>query len=261
MERVAIIGLGAMGRAMATNLLARGRPVTVYNRTAGRADGLSGDVRVAVSPADAARDATFVVSMVADDASVNTVVEGKDGLLAGMDGNAVHISMSTIGVAAARQLAARHAHAKRHFVTAPVFGRPPVAAEGKLRLAVAGPAPLVQRCRPLLEQLGQTIFVIGEAPEQASLIKLAGNVAVAAMAETLAETFALVRKSGIDPARFLEVVVAIFASPMYQNYGSIMTQGKFDTNGFKLKLAHKDLGLALAAAAEVKAPMPMAAAI
>ncbi len=105
MERVAIIGLGAMGRGMAANLLGRGRAITVYNRTAGRAEGLTGDMRVASSPADAAKGASFIITMVADDAAIESVVEGKDGLLASMDADAVHISMSTIGVAAARDLA------------------------------------------------------------------------------------------------------------------------------------------------------------
>ncbi len=97
MERVAIIGLGAMGRGITANLLAKGRPVTVYNRSPGRAEGLTGDLRVATSPANAAKGATFVVSIVADDAAVDSVIEGKDGLLAGMEADAVHISMSTIG--------------------------------------------------------------------------------------------------------------------------------------------------------------------
>ena len=261
MERVAVIGLGAMGRGIAANLLGRGRAVTVYNRTPGRAGGLTGDLRVAASPADAAQGAGFVITMVADDAAAASVVEGKDGLLAAMDAEAVHISMSTIGVAAAQQLAARHAAAARHFISAPVFGRPPVAAEGKLRLAVAGPGAAIERCRPLLEQMGQNVFVIGDRAEQANVVKLAGNVAIASMAETLAEMFALVTKSGINSAKFLELITTVFASPMYTNYATIMQQEKFDTNGFKLKLAYKDLGLAQAAAAAAQVPMPLLAAV
>src|SRR5262245_5912390 len=93
-ERVAVVGLGAMGHGIASNLLGKGRPVTVYNRTASRADGLKGDLRVATSPADAAKGATFVISMVSDDAALEAVTVGKDGILAGMDADAVHISMS-----------------------------------------------------------------------------------------------------------------------------------------------------------------------
>ncbi len=126
---------------------------------------------------------------------------------------------------------------------------------------MAGPTAVVESCRPLLEQLGQNIFVFGEAAEQANVIKLAGNVALASMAETLAETFTLVRKSGIDTAKYLELIVAQFGSPMYTNYGTMMQQEKFNTNGFKLKLAYKDLGLAAAAAAAVQAPMPVAAMV
>ena len=261
MERVAIVGLGAMGRGIAANLLGKGRAVAVYNRTSGRADGLTGDLTVAASPAAAAKGAAFVVTMVADDAAALGVTEGKDGVLAGMGPEAIHISMSTIGVAAARDLAARHAAAGRQFVSAPVFGRPPVAAEGKLRLAVAGAPGAVERCRPLLEQMGQNVFVIADKPEQANLVKLAGNVAIAAMAETLAETFTLVGKSGIDRAKFLELITTVFASPLYTTYATIMQQEKFDTNGFKLKLAYKDLGLAQAAAATAEVPMPLLASV
>jgi 3-hydroxyisobutyrate dehydrogenase-like beta-hydroxyacid dehydrogenase len=261
MDRVAIIGLGAMGKAIASNLLGRGRAVTVYNRTPGRNEGLTGDLRVASSPADAAKGAGFVITMVADDAAAVAVVEGKDGLLGAMEADAVHISMSTIGIATARELSERHVAAKRHFVSAPVFGRPPVAAEGKLRLAVAGPAAALERCRPLFEQIGQNVFVMGDKPEQANVVKLAGNVAIASMAETLAETFALVTKSGIESAKFLELITTVFASPMYTNYATIMQQQKFDTNGFKLKLAYKDLGLAQAAAATAQVPMPLLATV
>lgn len=256
-ERVAIIGLGAMGRGIASNLLAKGRALSVYNRSSGKAEGLNGDLRVASSPADAAKGAAFVISIVADDAAVEGVVEGKDGILAGMDADAIHISMSTIGVAAARAAAARHAAAKRNFVSAPVFGRPPVAAEGKLRLAVAGPAPLLERCKPLFEQMGQAVFAMGDKPELANVVKLAGNVAIASMAETLAETFALVAKSGIETAKFMELITTVFGSPMYTNYATIMQQEKFDTNGFKLKLAYKDLGLAAQAAQAAQVPMPL----
>lgn len=261
MDSVAVIGLGAMGRAIAANLLARGCAAAVYNRTPGRAVGLAGQVRVAASPADAAKGAAFIVTMVADDAALEAVVEGKDGLLAAMDADAIHVSMSTVGVAAARRMTERHAQAKRHFISAPVFGRPPMAGEGKLRIVAAGPASAIERARPLLEQMSQNLFVIGTAPEQANVIKLAGNVALAAMAETLAETFTFVKKSGIAPERFLEVINANFASPMYQNYGTMMVQEKFGAGGFKLGLAHKDLKLAQAAAAEVQAPMPVLATV
>ncbi len=261
MERVAVIGLGAMGRGMASNLLNRGRAVAVWNRTAGRGEGLTGDVHVAATPAAAAKGAAFVISMVADDAAADAVTDGKDGILAGMDADAVHISMSTIGVATARQLAERHAAAKRAFISAPVFGRPPFAAEGKLRIAAAGPGVVLERCRPLFEQMSQNLFVIGDKPEQANVVKLAGNVAIAAMAETLAETFALVGKSGVEPATFLELITTVFASPMYTNYATIMQQEKFDPAGFKLKLAYKDLGLAQAAAAGVQVPMPLLATV
>ncbi len=109
--------------------------------------------------------------------------------------------------------------------------------------------------------MGQAVFVMGEKAELANVVKLAGNVAIASMAETLAETFALVSKSGIETAKFMELITTVFGSPMYTNYATIMQQEKFDTNGFKLKLAYKDLGLAQAAAAAAQVPMPLLATV
>ena len=259
MTRTGFIGLGGMGRAMAANVLAAGWPVAVFNRTPGREQGLPREhLRVAGSPADAARDAEIVVSMLADDAAVEAATFGPNGLLSGLAEDAVHVCMSTISIACSRRLAAAHAERGRGYLAAPVFGRPEAAAAAKLWIVAGGRASLVERCRPLFERLGQGVFHVGEEPEKANLVKLAGNFTIAATLEALAEAFALVRKSGIEPRQFLEIINgALFKSPLYETYGSLQVDERFEPAGFKLRLGLKDLSLVLAAAAAAEVPMPV----
>jgi 3-hydroxyisobutyrate dehydrogenase-like beta-hydroxyacid dehydrogenase len=258
MAKVGFIGLGNMGIGMAGNIAAAGWPLAVWNRSPEKARSVSGpQVSVAKSPAVAAEGAELVVTMVADDAALEAVTLGRDGLLAGLAPEAVHISMSTVSVDCTRALAERHAAAKRSFLAAPVFGRPEAAAAAKLWICAAGPKALVERCRPLLERMGQGIIHVGDSPEQANVFKLAGNFLIVSMLESLCESFTLLRKHGIDPNPFYELMAKnLFRSPVYENYGRLALSGKFDPPGFKLALGLKDMTLALQAAQESKTPMP-----
>jgi 3-hydroxyisobutyrate dehydrogenase-like beta-hydroxyacid dehydrogenase len=258
MAKVGFIGLGNMGIGMARNIAAAGWPLAVWNRSPEKAGGVGGSqVSVAKSPAAAAQGAEFVVTMVADDAALEAVTLGPDGLLAGLGNEAVHISMSTVSVQATRALAARHAEAKRQFLAAPVFGRPEAAAGAKLWICAAGAKALVERCRPLLELIGQGVIHFGESPEQANVVKLAGNFLIVSMLESLCESFTLLRKHGIDPNPFYELMAKnLFRSPVYENYGRLALGEKFEPPGFKLALGLKDMSLALEAAQESKTPMP-----
>src|SRR6202171_4723538 len=176
MTKIGFIGLGNMGIGMARNIAAKGWPLAVWNRSPGRAESLAGaNVTAVRTPAVAAEGTNFVITMLADDAAVQAVTLGPDGLLSRLAPTAVHISMSTVSVACTRALAARHAEAGRLFLAAPVFGRPDVAAAAKLWIGVGGAAALVERSRMVLEAMGQGIIHVGEAPEQASVFKLAGN--------------------------------------------------------------------------------------
>lgn len=256
--RVAFIGLGSMGLAMADNLRRAGHALSVYNRTPGRAETLSG-ARVAATPGEAAADAEAVVSMLADDTAVESTVFGSEGVLESLPPGAVHVGMTTMSHGLTGRLARAHTDRGQAFVAAPVFGRPEAARAAKLWIVAAGPAAAVDRCRPLFEAMGQGVEYLGEDPAQAAVLKIAGNFLLASMIETLGEAYALVRRHGLEPARFLEIVNGrLFRSPVYENYGKIIAEARFDPPGFKLRHGLKDTRLALEAGDAVHTPLPIA---
>ena len=182
--------------------------------------------------------------MLADDAAVEGVVFGEHGILEGLPRGGVHISHSTISTNLSRRLAEAHRQREQFFVAAPVFGRPDAAQAARLIVVAAGPPEAVERCRPALEAIGRKLFVIGPDPPAANTVKLAGNFLIASMLETLGEAFALLRKSGVDPATFLEIMVgSFFQSPIYENYGKIIAEQRYEPAGFKLRLGLKDIRL------------------
>jgi 3-hydroxyisobutyrate dehydrogenase-like beta-hydroxyacid dehydrogenase len=251
-----------MGSGMARNLLRAGHEVTVYNRTPEKAQVIAAEgARVADSPADAAAAADAVISMLADDHAVEEVTFGDRGILAGLKPGNVHISSSTISTALARRLAAVHAGRGQQYLSAPVFGRPDAAEAKRLVVVPAGAAELIERCRPLFDAIGRATFIAGDEPWRANAVKLCGNFMIASMLEAFSEAFAVLRKAGVDPHTFLEIVNSLFASPVYANYGRIMADERFEPAGFALKLGLKDVRLALAAAEECAAPMPFASVI
>jgi 3-hydroxyisobutyrate dehydrogenase-like beta-hydroxyacid dehydrogenase len=255
--KLAFIGAGNMGSPMARNLLRAGHQVTVYNRTRAHAEPLRQDgAELADSPADAARDVEAIVTMLAEDQAVEQAAQGFLGTLAR---GAIHIGMSTISVACSRRLAEQHAAHGQVYVAAPVFGRPEAAAGGKLWIVAAGPAESVVRCQPVFDALGRGSSVVGADPWLANAVKLSGNFLIAAALESMGEAFALVRKSGVDAAQFLEIINnALFNSPLYAGYGAAIAKEKFEPAGFKLRLGFKDLRLAQEAAESAAVPMPLA---
>jgi len=261
---VAFIGLGNMGSAMAQNLIKAGHQLRVYNRTRSRAEELKG-AHVAATPGEAVADCEIAITMLADDFALDSVFIGpneRQTLLASLPPNAIHISMSTISVALSRRMAAAHAERKQHYVSAPVFGRPEAAAAAKLFIVAAGPSAQVERCQPLFDAMGQKTFVVGEDAPGAILIKLNGNFLITTVIESLAESFALVRKSGLDANQFLEILTStLFNAPIYKTYGGLIVADKFTPPGFKVPLGLKDNRLLLAAAEEAAVPMPMASLV
>ena len=214
--------------------------------------------RLAKTPREAARG-DVVITMLADDAAVESVVFGTDGVLAGLKTLSIHISMSTISVALAERLASAHQAARQRFVAAPVFGRPEAAAAGKLFIVAAGEPKTVQACQHLFKTLGQHTFVIADEPPKANLVKLSGNFLIAAVIETLGEAFALVSKAGIDRARYLDILTnTLFGAPVYKTYGGIIAEERYAPPGFKARLGFKDIHLALGAAEALQVPMPVA---
>ncbi|MDB5635704.1 MAG: hypothetical protein JWP51_612, partial [Bradyrhizobium sp.] len=230
---VGFIGLGHMGAPMARNLLKAGHHLTVYNRTRSKAEALAREgAKVADRVADACRN-DVLITMLADDPAVEGVVFGEGGALSALPRNAIHISMSTISVALSDRLAEAHSKANHGYVAAPVFGRPEAAAAAKLFVVAAGPEATLARCYPLFDALGQQTFVISAKPSEANLVKLSGNFLIASMLESLGEAFALVRKAGIDPHRYLDILTnSLFTAPVYRTYGSIIADDKNPTDGF-----------------------------
>jgi 3-hydroxyisobutyrate dehydrogenase-like beta-hydroxyacid dehydrogenase len=189
------------------------------------------------------------------------VTFGEQGIAAGLGKGAAHISLSTISVAMARRLAEEHGARRQSYLSAPVFGRPDAAEAKRLIVVAAGESATVERCRPLFDAIGRQTFVAGSDPWQANVIKLCGNFMIACMMETFGETFATMRKAGIDRHLFLDVMNELFGSPVYKNYGTIIANEKFEPAGFALKLGLKDIRLGLEAAQELGAPMPFASVL
>ena len=218
--------------------------------------------RIAERPSEAAADAEVLITVLADDAAVDSVILEPGNALQALPSGATHISMSTISVALSRHLAEAHRERKQHYLAAPVFGRPEAAAAAKLFVVAAGPIEEIKRCRPLFDAIGQKTFIAGEEAHAANVIKLAGNFLITTVIEGLAEAFALGRKFGVDSHALLEILTeSLFAAPVYRTYGSMIASDKFEPAGFKLPLGLKDNRLLLAAAEEATVPMPMASLI
>jgi 3-hydroxyisobutyrate dehydrogenase-like beta-hydroxyacid dehydrogenase len=256
---IGFLGLGHMGARMAANLLKAGHSVTAYNRNKDKARALAEHgARVANTVAEACQG-DVAITMLADDAAVESIVLGSDGVLANLKPGAIHVSMSTISVALAERLAAAHSGARQRFVAAPVFGRPEAAAEAKLFIVAAGPHDAITEIEPLLSAMGQRTFPIGERASAANLIKLSGNFLIAAVIESLGEAMALVAKAGIDRNAYLEILTStLFTAPIYKTYGKLIATEKFEPAGFAASLGFKDIRLAIAAAEELHVPLPLA---
>jgi len=261
--KVGFIGLGNMGSAIARNLIKAGHDLTVYNRTRSRAEAFTSlGASVAETPAEAASDAEALITMLADDAALESVIFSPGKAMEALPAGAVHISMSTISIGLSRRLAESHRGKQHHYVAAPVFGRPDAAAAAQLFIVSAGPAEQTERCRPLFDAIGQKTFLVGEEAHAANVIKLAGNFLITTVIESLGEAFSFGRKFGVDPHVFLDILTnSLFTAPVYRNYGSMIAADKFEPAGFKLPLGLKDNRLLLAAAEEAEVPMPMASLV
>jgi len=261
-ERVAFVGLGRMGTAIARNVLKAGFAVTVYNRTAAKAEALTkAGAKLATSPRAAAAAADVVVTCLMDDQSVLDAVDGPDGILAGLRPGGIHIGTTTISPECADRLAARHAAHGSHYVAAPVVGRPDAAASGQLRTFVAGDPDAIGRCERLFTAYSLGAVNLGTSHRVANSLKLALNYLVASVIELMGEVFAFGEKSGID-ANILELMMAtFFNNPAIKDYAERIRARKFDETGFSLIGGLKDLQLIVDAAAAARAPLPMASVV
>ena len=256
--QIGFIGIGAMGVGMVRNLLKAGHAVTVWNRTEARAAELVADGAILANAPTAAATQELVITMLADDGATEEIAMAPSFLQA-LRPDAIHVCMATISVALAERLTAAHQAAGRAYVSAPVFGRPPAAAAAQLFILAAGPVSTLARLEPMFKVLGQRTFVVGAQPSSANVVKVTGNFMLAAMIETLGEAFALVRKHGIAPEQFLDVITnTVFPAPVYKMYGGLVASDTYEPAGFKLRLGLKDVRLAQSAADAAMVPMPLA---
>ena len=257
--KIGFIGLGHMGSAMAANLVKAGHDVSVFNRSPGKSGPLLElGAHEAADLAGACRGEA-VITMLADDDAAAVIALGYGGLIDSLPKGAIHLSMSTISVALSKHLALAHAQAGQRYVAAPVFGRPDMAAAGKLFVVAAGDPAAVDTCQPLFDAMGQKTSTIGTEPAAANLVKLSANFLQAAVIESLGEAIALVGKAGIDRHAYVELLTStIFTSPAYKIFAPLIASGTFEPAAFAAPLGYKDIRLALAAAESLQVPMPLA---
>lgn len=256
---IGFIGLGTMGSRVAQNLIKAGHHLRVWNRSRGATDALA---RLGARPVVSAREAfsgDAVFSMLADDDAVRSVI---GELLDGAPKGLVHVNMATISVRLARELGEQHHAHGLEYVAAPVFGRPELAATGKLTIVAAGDKAAIARVQPQLDAVGQRTWPMGDHPEHANVVKLAGNILLAAAVEAMSEVSAMAWRNGVATADLLDVLTnGVFTAPSYQMYGAAIAERRYDPPGFRLALTLKDVRLALAAADVVGVPMPLASVV
>lgn len=257
--RVGVIGLGNMGHALAVNLVEDGYQVLVFDRDHERATALQSTGAVAASGLGELAACDVVVTSLPNDDALSAVALGPEGLIAVLGAGAVHVSTSTVSPSISRRVAEEHARHAQDYVAAPVLGNPDFARMRKLFVLAGGLKTALEKVRPLLERLGQRLFVIGEDPAAANLMKLASNVLTATTLECMGEVLALLRKGGVDQHLAFDVLTnSMFDSRVHKTYGGKIVEERFGPPNFPAPLAMKDVRLALAEAERLAVPMPAA---
>jgi 3-hydroxyisobutyrate dehydrogenase-like beta-hydroxyacid dehydrogenase len=258
---VGFVGLGHMGMAMAANLAAAGRRVIGYVRRPHQIARVEALGLKATREISDLLNCEVVISMLPDDEAVYEIVFGRrdvglDGLASGLRPGAIHLSMSTISTAASSLLASEHVRRRQCYVAAPVFGNPDAAKARQLFIVAAGAPADVGRCQSIFDSLGQRTFVIGANPADANLVKLLGNMMSATALEMLGEVIAVVRKRGLDPQPFIDIMTnTMFGGRAHKIYGDKIVRQSY-AGGFVLPLVLKDVRLALTEAEKAGVPMP-----
>jgi len=259
--RIGFLGLGMMGFPLANNLRKAGYAVTVWNRTASKADAIvkKGAAR-ARTPRECASDKDLVITCVADEKALHEVTEGPDGVLAGLKAGDVLVDSTTAGTRAARALEGRVRDVGASFVAAPVLGSRAAAEKAQIVMVAGGPAAARERARPALHAVSARLIELDEAV-QAALMKLVVNSVGGAMMAGFAEALALGASGGLDIGRMVDTVQASgFHSPLYLMKGDQILQKDW-TPRFAISLAEKDERLAQEAAADQGARMPISSAV
>jgi len=256
--KIAFIGLGVMGFPMAGHLKARGYDVTVYNRTAAKAEDWvkKHGGKSAPTPAAAAKDCDFVMLMVGNDNDLLEVALGKDGALAGMKPGAVLIDHTTASADAARKVFAEAKKKGVDFIDAPVSGGQAGAENGKLTVMCGGEQAAFDRAKPVMDSYGRAVTLMGAAGA-GQLTKMVNQICIAGLVQALSEGIAFAEKAGLDADLVLDVISKGAAqSWQMENRGKTMHARKFDF-GFAVDWMRKDLGICLEEAKRNGAKLPV----
>ena len=258
-RRIGVVGLGHMGHALAVNLVEDGYQIFAFDANRERTMAL---MSIGAVPADRLGDLAgcdVVVTSLPNDDALSAVALGPESLAAVLAAEAVHISTSTVSPALSRRVAEEHARHHQDYVAAPVLGNPDFARTRKLFVLAGGQQSALTKVRPLLERLGQRLFVIAKDPALANLMKLASNVLTATTLECMGEVLALLRKGGVDRHLAFDVLTnSMFGSRIHKTYGGKIVEERYGPPNFPAPLAMKDLRLALAEAERLAVPMPAA---
>jgi len=257
---IGFIGLGNLGLPIAENILRKRSQLFVYNRTASKAQPIVDKGAVMCrNIKELSEKCDVVFSVVSDDAALNEVTLGKDGIAENLRQDGVHVSMSTILPATATRLTESHKRCNTHYVAAPVMGRPEAARAEKLNFLVAGKPTVIEMIKPLLKEAGGVgVWEFGNDAAAANVAKLCTNFLIVSAIEAMAEGIHLARKSGVDASAWMNMVTqTLFAAPVYVNYGNILLKEMFQPAGFALRLGLKDLNLVMEQSRKVSAHMPI----
>jgi 3-hydroxyisobutyrate dehydrogenase-like beta-hydroxyacid dehydrogenase len=258
--KIGFIGLGRMGQGIAGRVLGAGHELLVYNRTPEKAAALvQAGAKTATSVAAACAGREVVITMLADDRALEQIAYGDAGLLKSLPKGTIHMAMGTHSVDVIRALTATHTQAGQVLVSAPVLGRPDMAAVGQVAVVAGGPAPALAHCRVLFDVIGRRTFMAGDEPVAAAAIKITNNFVLGCAIEVIGEAYSLVRKYGVTPDAMYEVLTeGLFGAPAYKVYGKIIADESYDKVGVTAVLGLKDANLALAAAGAAGVPLPSA---
>lgn len=262
-ETIGFIGLGVMGRPMVKNLMKAGHSLIVHSRSRGPVDELvAAGAKAAASPADVARQAGIVITMLPDTPDVELVISGREGVLATMAAGGVIIDMSSISPAATKKLAAQAKVNHLSMLDAPVSGGEIGAINGTLSIMVGGDEAAFNRVKPILEAMGnpERIVRIGESGA-GQVCKVCNQIAIGGALAGVSEAFALAKKAGVDAARVRQALLGGFAaSRVLEVHGERMLNDNY-VPGFRAKLYQKDLRLAGEASTANGVPMPATAVV
>ena len=262
MARVAFVGLGVMGFPMAGHLAAKGHEVTVYNRTPAKAEAWCRQHggRSAATPGEAAAAAEMVFSCVGNDDDLRGVVNGPDGILAGLEADGIVVDHTTASADVARELAAVARAQGRHFVDAPVSGGQAGAENGTLTIMCGGEPDPFLRAEPVLRAYGRAVTLLGP-PGAGQLTKMVNQICIGGLIQALAEAITFAQRSGLDTDQVLATISKGAAqSWQMENRWRTMAEGRFDF-GFAVDLMRKDLGIVLDEARRNGSPLPVTALV